>query len=80
MRVAGAQGGDLANLIGLDRDAALDLFDRVQPEAAMRICHKLRTRAARRCSVALLERSAVVANHADRMRTYLATHGLNCEA
>jgi transcriptional regulatory protein RtcR len=61
--------------------AELDLFDRVQLEAVVRVCRQARTlsEAGRK----LFDRSRMqrtVVNDADRLRKYLQKHGLSWEA
>jgi len=72
---------DLAALLGPERDAALDLFDRLQLEGVLRVCRQSRSlsEAGRRLfQVSRTQRSVV--NDADRLRKYLAKFGLQWEA
>jgi transcriptional regulatory protein RtcR len=75
-----ANGGDeelLAAILGPERIAGLDLFDRVQLAQAIRICRTSRTLAeAGRKLFAVSRQKKKVANDADRIRKYLASHGL----
>ncbi|WP_086923828.1 RNA repair transcriptional activator RtcR [Variovorax sp. JS1663] len=68
---------DLDALLGPERTAALDLFDRLQLEAVVRVCRGARTlsEAGRRLFQASRTERTVV-NDADRLRKYLAKHGL----
>jgi transcriptional regulatory protein RtcR len=75
------RGSDLAALLPAERFDELDLFDRVQLEAVVKICRQSRTLsdAGRK----LLDRSRTqrtVVNDADRLRKYLHKHGLSWEA
>jgi len=71
----------LAALLGPERDAALDLFDRLQLEAVLRVCRQARTLsdAGRQLFHASRTQRTVV-NDADRLRKYLAKHGLSWDA
>ncbi|QOF77727.1 RNA repair transcriptional activator RtcR [Variovorax sp. 38R] len=64
---------DLEALRGEEKFAALDLFDRLQLEAVVRVCRQSRSLsdAGRRLFQATRERRSVV-NDADRLRKYLA--------
>jgi len=76
-REASPDAIDLAALIGPEATAALDLFDRLQLEAVVRVCRASRTLsdAGRRLfDKSRLARSVV--NDADRLRKYLAKQGL----
>ena len=69
---------DLGGLLGEDRLAALDLFDRLQLESVVQVCRESRTLsdAGRK----LFDRSRTqrsVVNDADRLRKYLNKHGLS---
>ncbi|MDM0115737.1 RNA repair transcriptional activator RtcR [Variovorax sp. J22R133] len=79
--MAAAQGVDVAALLGPGRDAALDLFDRLQLEAVLRVCRQARTLsdAGRQLFNASRTQRSVV-NDADRLRKYLGKHGLSWEA
>ncbi len=75
------RGFDLAALLPAARLDELDLFDRVQLEAVLRVCRQSRTLsdAGRK----LFDRSRTqrtVVNDADRLRKYLHKHGLSWEA
>ncbi|WPH19771.1 RNA repair transcriptional activator RtcR [Variovorax paradoxus] len=76
-RNAGAAEVDLGSLLGDDRAAALDLFDRLQLEAVVRVCRDSRSLsdAGRQLFQASRAQRSVV-NDADRLRKYLAKHGL----
>jgi len=72
---------DLGTLLGADAAEALDLFDRLQLEAVVRVCRSSRTlsEAGRQLfDKSRLERTVV--NDADRLRKYLGRHGLDWEA
>ena len=73
----GSDDVDLAALLGPERAAALDLFDRLQLEAVVRVCRQSRTLsdAGRRLFHASRTQRSVL-NDADRLRKYLAKHGL----
>ncbi|MEZ2298092.1 RNA repair transcriptional activator RtcR [Variovorax sp. RCC_210] len=77
---AAAHSGDidLDALLGDERSAALDLFDRLQLEAVVRVCRQSRSLsdAGRQLFQASREQRSVV-NDADRLRKYLAKHGLD---
>ncbi|MDP9919989.1 transcriptional regulatory protein RtcR [Variovorax boronicumulans] len=64
---------DLEVLLGEEKFAALDLFDRLQLEAVVRVCRQSRSLsdAGRRLFQATREQRSVV-NDADRLRKYLA--------
>jgi transcriptional regulatory protein RtcR len=68
---------DLDALLGEERVAALDLFDRLQLEAVVRVCRQARSLsdAGRQLFQASREQRSVV-NDADRLRKYLAKHGV----
>ena len=68
---------DLDALLGNDRAATLDLFDRLQLEAVVRVCRESRSLsdAGRQLFQASRAQRSVV-NDADRLRKYLAKHGL----
>lgn len=79
---AGAVAGeaDLAALLGEPALEQLDLFERLQLEAVVRVCRASRSLsdAGRRLfNVSRAQRSVV--NDADRLRKYLAKHGLHFE-
>jgi transcriptional regulatory protein RtcR len=73
-------GGDeeaLAAILGPERLAELDLFDRVQLAQAIRICRTSRSLAeAGRKLFAVSRQKKKVANDADRIRKYVASFGL----
>jgi transcriptional regulatory protein RtcR len=76
-----SQGVELASLVPEGRLHTLDLFDRVQLEAVVKVCRESRnlSDAGRK----LFDRSRTqrtVVNDADRLRKYLQKHGLNWEA
>lgn len=77
---AAAHSGDvdLDALLGEERSAALDLFDRLQLEAVLRVCRQSRSLsdAGRQLFQASREQRSVV-NDADRLRKYLVKHGLD---
>jgi len=75
-----SDGVGLEALVGEERFAELDLFDRMQLEAVVGVCRDARTlsEAGRR----LFDRSRTqrtVVNDADRLRKYLQKHGLSWE-
>ena len=74
---AGPEGADLEALLGRERAATLDLFDRLQLEAVIGVCRNTRSLsdAGRRLFQASRTQRSVV-NDADRLRKYLAKHGL----
>ncbi|OEZ31138.1 RNA repair transcriptional activator RtcR [Variovorax boronicumulans] len=69
---------DLEALLGEERFAALDLFDRLQLEAVVRVCRPARSlsEAGRQLFQASRTQRSVV-NDADRLRKYLAKMGLD---
>ena len=71
---------DLTALLGAEREAALDLFDRLQLEAVVRVCRQSRSLsdAGRRLFQASRQQRSVV-NDADRLRKYLGKFGLGWE-
>ncbi|MDM0042646.1 RNA repair transcriptional activator RtcR [Variovorax sp. J22G21] len=73
----GSDDVDLSALLGPERAAALDLFDRLQLEAVVRVCRQSRTLsdAGRRLFHASRTQRSVL-NDADRLRKYLGKHGL----
>jgi transcriptional regulatory protein RtcR len=75
-----AHGGDvdLDALLGEDRARALDLFDRLQLEAVLRVCRHARSLsdAGRQLFQVSREQRSVV-NDADRLRKYLAKLGID---
>jgi transcriptional regulatory protein RtcR len=77
---AAAHGDDINvdALLGEERSAALDLFDRLQLEAVVRVCRQSRSLsdAGRQLFQASREQRSVV-NDADRLRKYLVKHGLD---
>jgi transcriptional regulatory protein RtcR len=79
---ARADDGDaLAELLGADAVADLDLFDRVQLDAVVGVCRRCSTisEAGRTLFAASRSRRTSV-NDADRLRKYLARFGLEWEA
>jgi len=76
--VRGADGVDLDELLGEERVQALDLFDRLQLEAVVRVCRQSRSLsdAGRQLFQASRAQRSVV-NDADRLRKYLAKLGLD---
>src|SRR6185369_462634 len=67
----------LAAVLGPERLAEVDLFDRIQLTQAIRICRASRSLAeAGRKLFAVSRQKKKVANDADRIRKYLASHGL----
>ena len=75
---AGSGDVDLDALLGEEGAAALDLFDRLQLEAVVRVCRQSRSLsdAGRQLFQASREQRSVV-NDADRLRKYLAKLGLD---
>jgi transcriptional regulatory protein RtcR len=78
----GADEGDddtlLAGLLGEERLAAIDRFDRVQLAAVVRCCRRHRSlSAAGRELFAVSRTKRATANDADRLRKYLARFGLD---
>jgi transcriptional regulatory protein RtcR len=75
-----ADGGEeelLVSVLGPEKAADLDLFDRVQLLQAIRVCRASRSLAeAGRKLFAVSRQKKKVANDADRIRKYLASHGL----
>lgn len=82
-RPAAADAGevDLATMLPDDRLATLDLFDRLQLEAVVRVCRRTRSLsdAGRQLFDQSREARAVV-NDADRLRKYLLKYGLSWDA
>jgi transcriptional regulatory protein RtcR len=78
---AAADGDDdelLLALLGDERLAAIDRFDRVQLAAVVRCCRRTRSlSAAGRELFAVTRQKRAVANDADRLRKYLARFGLS---
>ncbi|MEN6624726.1 MAG: RNA repair transcriptional activator RtcR [Candidatus Sumerlaeia bacterium] len=71
----------LADLVGADRAAAMDRFDRVQLAEVIRVCRRSATlSAAGRGLFAQSRQRKKTANDADRLRKYLALHGLDWAA
>ena len=71
----------LGSLLGPDRVAALDLFERVQLAEVVRICRQHSTlSAAGRALFAASMASRASVNDADRLRKYLARFGLDWSA
>ena len=68
---------DLADLLGEERAAALDLFDRLQLQAVLRVCRRAHSlsEAGRQLFDVTREQRSVV-NDADRLRKYLVKYGL----
>lgn len=83
---AGAAGGDdddalLEELLGPERLAAVDLFDRVQLAAVVRVCRSSRSLSeAGRTLFATSRQRRRTVNDADRLRKYLARFGLSWDA
>jgi transcriptional regulatory protein RtcR len=76
-----ADVGALDGLLGADRLAEIDLFDRVQLEAVVRTCRASATLSdAGRTLFAASRRRRASRNDADRLRKYLARYGLSWEA
>ncbi|WP_313621239.1 RNA repair transcriptional activator RtcR [Achromobacter sp.] len=79
---AGSADGasDLAALLGPERVDAMDLFDRLQLEAVLRVCFGARSLSDAGRQLFQASRAArSVVNDADRLRKYLAKHGLHWE-
>ncbi|PIF74927.1 transcriptional regulatory protein RtcR [Variovorax sp. 54] len=76
--VAAGDEVDLEALLGEEKFAALDLFDRLQLEAVVRVCRSARSlsEAGRQLFQASRTQRSVV-NDADRLRKYLAKMGLD---
>lgn len=72
-------GGDpLHEILGEDRVAAMDLFDRVQLSGVVRVCRRCASLSeAGRALFAASRTSKSAPNDADRLRKYLARHGLS---
>ena len=67
----------LVSLLGPERAAELDRFDQIQLAEAIRVCRACRSLAeAGRTLFAVSRQKKKVANDADRIRKYLASHGL----
>lgn len=65
-------------MLGPERTAELDRFDRVKLAEAIRVCRACRSMAeAGRTLFAVSRQKKKVANDADRIRKYLASHGLS---
>ncbi len=76
---AEAAGTDdiLATVLGADRTARLDLFDRIQLSEVLRICRRARNMSdAGRILFAVSRNDRKVANDADRLRKYLGRFGI----
>jgi transcriptional regulatory protein RtcR len=72
---------DLTDWLTEPQLAALDLFDRVQLEAVIRICRQSRNQAAAGRTLFAASRAAKqTVNDSDRLRKYLAKFGLSYEA
>ncbi|NDZ14916.1 transcriptional regulator [Variovorax sp. WS11] len=73
----GPEAVELGSLLSPEREAELDLFDRLQLEAVLRVCRGARTLsdAGRQLFQASRAQRSVV-NDADRLRKYLAKYGL----
>jgi transcriptional regulatory protein RtcR len=79
--LAVGDGVQLAALIGDGAVAELDLFDRLQLEAVVRVCRQ--SRSLSDAGRKLFDRSRTqrtVVNDADRLRKYLHKHGLSWDA
>lgn len=77
------QGGDglLTELLGPERAAAIDLFDRMQLEQVIRVCRECSTlSAAGRTLFAASRARRTSSNDADRLRKYLARFDLDWQA
>jgi transcriptional regulatory protein RtcR len=71
---------DLADLLSADALGQLDLFDKLQLLAVVRVCRASRTLS--EAGRTLFDRSRTqrsVVNDADRLRKYLQKHGLRWE-
>jgi len=78
---AGTAETVLEPLLGVERLAGLDRFDRMQLAAVVRVCREQRTlSAAGRALFAVSRQKKTAANDADRLRKYLARFGLNWQA
>jgi transcriptional regulatory protein RtcR len=76
----GATTGVLVRILGAERVAALDHFDRVQLEETIRVCRAARSLAeAGRTLFAASRAQRTTTNDADRIRKYLARHGITIE-
>ena len=76
----GARHGEnlLAELLGVERAAAIDLFDRAQLQEIIRVCRSCSTlSAAGRMLFAASRAQKASSNDADRLRKYLARFGLD---
>ncbi|MET0348183.1 MAG: RNA repair transcriptional activator RtcR [Rhizobacter sp.] len=72
---------DLATLMPADRLAGLDLFDRLQLEAVVRVCRRARSLSdAGRQLFDQSREARTVVNDADRLRKYLLKFGLGWDA
>jgi len=72
-----AAGADLDALLG-DAAAALDLFDRLQLQSVLQVCRRARSLSdAGRQLFHVSRQQRSVVNDADRLRKYLAKHGLS---
>ncbi|MCA9063534.1 MAG: hypothetical protein KDA96_10760, partial [Planctomycetaceae bacterium] len=72
-----AESSDLNSLLGVQAAENLDLFDRVQLEAVVRICRQCRSLSdAGRVLFAHSRQQRSTTNDADRLRKYLARFGL----
>ena len=78
---AGVPGGNLERILGAERAARLDRFDRVQLEDVVAVCQAARSLSeAGRTLFAASRAERAIANDADRLRKYLARHGLTFAA
>jgi transcriptional regulatory protein RtcR len=77
-RGAGGSGGDVATvLLGAERVAQLDRFERVQLEEVLRVCRRAASlSAAGRELFASSRAQKQSSNDADRLRKYLARYGV----
>jgi transcriptional regulatory protein RtcR len=76
--VPSAESDLLADLLGADRLAAIDLFDRQQLERVIRVCRKCPTlSAAGRALFTASRARKSSSNDADRLRKYLARFDLD---
>ncbi|MBE7158039.1 MAG: sigma 54-interacting transcriptional regulator [Rhodospirillales bacterium] len=77
MGESGDEAALLADALGTERTAALDLFDHAQPPCGIRVCRDSKTLSeAGRRLFAVTRGKRKVANDADRLRKYLGRFGL----
>jgi len=74
-----SEGDDILNeVLGADKIARLDLFDRVQVAEVLRVCRRSRNMSeAGGRSYAVSRQERKIKNDSDRMRKYLARFGLH---